>query len=141
MSSASSRTYFENAAGRLSEQPTGGSGYVLVEHHPGPRRLSDLQTLLGHAKQLLARRGWHKMLGDQRHMVPFTVDEQDWVTTCWLNVSRQSTGAWFGAVVLPAEMYAQLPADVAETPGQAAAMTYRLFDDPDQARAWLTGLR
>jgi len=46
----------------------------------------------------------------------------------------------FGAVLLPAEVFAQLPPAVADAPAQAAAMTYRLFDDPALARAWLEEL-
>jgi hypothetical protein len=142
MASAPLRLHFENPAGRVFEQPAGrGRGHIEVEHSPGPRRFSDLQTLLGHAKQLLTQRGWHKLLGDQRFMVPFTAKEEHWVTAHWLKVSSSHSRTLLGAVVLPADVYAQLPADVAATPGQASAMTYRLFNDPELARTWLKELR
>ncbi|MDB5235495.1 MAG: hypothetical protein JWR44_2488 [Hymenobacter sp.] len=136
------RVHFENAAGRLFEQAHGRrDGYVVVEHGAGPRRFGEVQTLLGHAKQLLAQRGWHKVLGDQRHMEPFAEEEERWVTSCWLNVARPQARALYGAVVLPAEDYARLSSEVALASANASAMTYRLFDDPSLARAWLEQLR
>jgi hypothetical protein len=135
------RLHFENAAGRVLELPRGRhDGHVEIEHCPGPRRFSDLQTLLGQAKQLLALRGWHKMLGDQRHAEPFTPEEQHWVTTHWLNLTHGRSRVLFGAVVLPPAVYAQLSREAAAAQGQASAMTYRLFDDPAPARAWLAQL-
>ena len=121
------RIYFQNPAGRLLEQPAGA--YLIVEYAPGPRRFADLQTLLGHAKQLLARRGWNKVIGDHRNMTPFTPEEADWVTNCWLSMPRTRT--FHGAVLLPAEVLAHLDA------AAAAALTYRRFADEAVAAAWL----
>lgn len=136
------RLHVANSAGRVFEHPTGrGGGYVVVEHAAGPRSFAAVQTLLGHAKQLLALRGWHKLLGDQRLMVPFTAEEQQWVTSLWLNTHRQGMRTWFGAVLLPAPVYAALPAGVANASSTASAMTYRLFTDPAAARDWLLSLR
>ena len=132
------RLYFENPAGRVFEQPAGRrDGYVVVEHGAGPRHFGEVQTLLGYAKRLLALRGWHKLLGDQRHMVPFTADEQHWVTALWLNTPHQGHRALLGAVVLPAPVYAGLPPSLAEGSARASAMTYRLFAALAPARAWL----
>lgn len=136
------RLHFENAAGRLSEQAgSRQDGHIVVEYCAGPRQLGDLQTLLGYAKRLLAQRGWHKVLGDQRWMQPFTDEEQRWVTDLWLNFSHPRPTALFGAVVLAPDVFAQLADDVAHGQAQLSAMTYRLFDDPAPARAWLEKLR
>ncbi len=76
MSYATLRLYFENPVGRLLEQPVGQ--YVVVQYRSGPRKLPELQAFLTHAGQLLSRQGWHKLLGDQRLMDPFTAEEVQW---------------------------------------------------------------
>ncbi len=140
MPPVSLRLFFENSAGQLFAQTLPKGGYAVVEYRAGPRPFADVQTLLGQAKLLLAKRGWHKLLGDHRVMEPFTDEEQTWITHLWLNTSQPRRQPLFGAVLLPAEAYAQLPPAVAEAPAQASAMTYRLFDDPALARAWLEEL-
>ena len=135
------RLHYENAAGRLSEQAEGRrDGHIVVEYVAGPRQLGDLQTLLGYAKRLLALRGWHKVLGDQRWMEPFTPEEEQWVIDLWLNVSYPRTTALIGAVVLHPDVFAQLSDDVVQAQAQVSAMSYRLFDDPATAKAWLEQL-
>ena len=99
-----------------------------------------MQTLLGQTKLLLAKRGWHKLLGDHRVMEPFTTEEQPGLPSSGSTRLSRAGVPLFGAVLLPEEAYAQLPPAVAEAPAQASAMTYRLFDDPAQARAWLEEL-
>jgi hypothetical protein len=121
------RVYFQNPAGQLLEQPAGA--YLLIGYAPGPRHFADLQTLLGHAKQLLALRGWNKVIGDYRNMTPFTAEEADWVTNCWLSMPRMRT--FRGAVLLPADDLARLDE------ATAAALAYRRFGDEAAAAAWL----
>jgi hypothetical protein len=89
MPNSTLRVYFENPVGRLLEQSVGQ--YVVVEYHPGPRKLNELQAFLTHAGQLLSRQGWHKLLGDQRHMAPFTPEELEWVTGFWLTSAQRRT--------------------------------------------------
>jgi hypothetical protein len=124
------REYFQNPAGRLLEQPA--DSCLVIEYTPGPRYFADLQTLLGHAKQLLALRGWNKVIGDYRNMTPFTPEEVDWVTNCWLSMPRTRT--IHGAVLLPADVFARLDA------ATAAGLTYRRFADEAAAAAWLAQL-
>ncbi|GAB3845317.1 hypothetical protein GCM10028822_03600 [Hymenobacter terrigena] len=47
----------------------------MFQYHPGKRRLTDLQALLTHTRNLLNRNQWHRLLGDQRRMSPFTEEE------------------------------------------------------------------
>lgn len=140
MPPVSLRLFFENPAGRLLAQALPKGGYAVVEHHAGPRRFADVQTLLGQTKLLLAKRGWHKLLGDHRLMAPFTAEEEHWITNLWLNTAQPRRRPLFGAVLLPTEVFAHLPTEMALAPAQASAMTYRLFADPAPARAWLEEL-
>jgi hypothetical protein len=98
--------------------------------------MGEWQTLLGHAKQLLARRGWHKVLGDHRHLVDFTEAELSWLTDYWLQLP-QPRRVLIGAVLVPAAVYAGLAPEMRAEQAQVGAMTYRLFDDPAAAEAWL----
>ncbi|MBH8558948.1 hypothetical protein [Hymenobacter negativus] len=132
------RVHFRNAAGQLLEQPAGK--YIIIEYTSGPRKFADLQTLLGHAKQLLALRGWHKVIGDHRLMTPFTPEESTWVNECWLSMPRTRMHDFYGAVLLPAEVLARLPIDEATGETTARALTYRLFAEEAEAAAWLAQL-
>jgi hypothetical protein len=81
------RVYFENPVGRLLEQPVGG--YLVVEYYKGPRKLSDLQAFLTQAGQLLALRGWDRLIANQGQMPAFTLEEADWVSQYWLSRTQQ----------------------------------------------------
>lgn len=129
--------YFENSVGRLLEND---NGYLVVEYRPGPRKLSDLQALLTHAGNVLARRGWHKLLGDQRLMAPFTPEESKWITEYWLTAAQLRTDTVYGAVLLPHDVFARLSVSQLINEARAAAMTYRLFEDAATAEAWLLQL-
>jgi hypothetical protein len=129
--------YFENAAGRLLEHP---DQYVVFQYKAGPRKFSDLQALLTHTGILLRRHNWHKLLGDQRLMAPFTPEESQWIVEYWLDTRHQRTGGIYGAVLLAHDVFARLSMNQVMHEAQAAAMTYRLFEDEAEAAAWLRGL-
>jgi hypothetical protein len=135
---ATLRLYFENPVGRLLEQPVGQ--YVVVEYRPGPRKLNELQAFLTHAGQLLSRQGWHKLLGDQRLMSPFTPEEVQWVTEFWLSTAQWRTTVLYGAVLLPHDVFARLSVSQTMHEAKAAAMTYRLFEELETAQQWLASL-
>lgn len=135
---ATLRLYFENPVGRLLEQPVGQ--YVVVEYRPGPRKLNELQAFLTHAKHLLSRQGWHKLLGDQRLMAPFTPEEAQWVTEFWLSTTRWRTTLLYGAVLLPHDVFARLSVSQIMHEAKAAAMTCRLFEELESAQQWLANL-
>ncbi|SMB96086.1 hypothetical protein SAMN00120144_0531 [Hymenobacter roseosalivarius DSM 11622] len=130
------RIYFENPVGRVLEHP---DGYAYVMYNAGPRKLDDLQSFLTHTSQLLHRRGWCKLLGDQRLMSPFTEEERLWIVDYW--ITRTADGSQvYGAVLIPEDVFARL--SVSQMMGEAreAAMTYRLFESESSAAAWLRQL-
>ncbi|HEX8349395.1 MAG TPA: hypothetical protein VF598_05505 [Hymenobacter sp.] len=131
------RVYFENPVGRVLEHP---DGYALVQYKPGKRQLYHLQAFLTHAGHLLQRRGWYKLLGDQRFMEPFTPEESAWIVDYWLTRARQGSEV-YGAVVLPNDVFARLSVSQVINEAKAAAMTYRLFDNEDEAKAWLLEMK
>lgn len=136
--SSSMRLYFENPAGRLLEHP---DGYALVQYTAAPRNFAVFQAFLTHTHHLLRRRGWHKMLADQRLMPPFTDEERQWIGQDWLARSASEGYALFGAIIIPTDVYARLTQDLAMNPVQQnSALTYRLFTTEDEATAWLRQL-
>jgi hypothetical protein len=125
--------YFQNPVGRLLEHP---QGYALVEYLPGPRQLSDLQGLLAQLERLLTQRRWTKVLADQRLMQPYTPEESDWIRNNWLTRGV----AYHGAVLLPHDVFARLASSQLILEAKAASLSYRLFDEPAAAQAWLLEL-
>jgi hypothetical protein len=128
------RLYFENPVGRLLEHP---DGYALVQYAPGARDFPTYQAFLTHTSQLLRRHGWHKMLADQRQMAPFTDEERDWIREFWLARSEDEGYELFGAILIPADVFAQLSLNLVMNDSQQSALTYRLFDNEPEAVAWL----
>jgi hypothetical protein len=125
--------YFQNAVGRLLEHP---HGYAVVEYQPGPRQLSELQGLLTQLAHLLTQRRWQKVLADQRHMQPFTPPESEWLRANWL--TRGTT--FHGAILLPHDVFARLASSQLVHEARAANLSYRLFEEPAAAEAWLRRL-
>ncbi|MGY2131296.1 hypothetical protein ACW9KT_03655 [Hymenobacter sp. HD11105] len=130
------RIYFENPVGRVLEH---SDGYAYVIYNAGPRKLDHLKSFLTHTSQLLQRRGWHKLLGDQRLMAPFTEEERLWIVDYWIS-STAAGSQIYGAVLIPEDVFARL--SVSQMMGEAreAAMTYRLFESETDAAAWLRQL-
>jgi hypothetical protein len=126
--------YFENAAGRVLEHP---DGYAVFEYAPGKRVFSDLQALLTHTSQLLRRRNWYRILGDQRRMSPFTPEESQWILEYWLDPANQRAQGVYAAVLLAEDVFARLAASQLMQDAKAAALTYHLFDNEPAAAAWL----
>jgi len=125
--------YFQNPVGRLLEHP---QGYAVVEYQPGPRQLSDLQGLLAQLVRLLTQRGWDRVLADQRLMQPYTPEESEWIRANWL-----TRGVIFrGAILLPHDVFARLASSQLVHEAKAANLSYRLFEEPAAALAWLLEL-
>ena len=72
--------YFENAVGRITEDP---HGYAFVHYHDVPRQLIELRALLTHLGQLLLRRNWHRVLIDMHQIKPLSEDEKAMLTAEW----------------------------------------------------------
>ena len=134
MTIALPKLYFENAAGRVFEHP---DGYVVFQYLPGERRFPDLQALLAQTRDLLDRQCWHRLLGDQRHMAPFTEEESTWIVNYWLAEARQGPKGLFGALLLAPDLFASLPLPQVTHEARAGALTYRLFDTEEKAARWL----
>lgn len=128
------KLYFENAAGRLLEHT---DGYVVFQYHAGKRKFAEFQALLTHTYNLLARNQWHRLLGDQRQMSPFTEEEIVWIRTSWLGKYSQRPGGLYGAIILAHDVYARLAMSQVMHESQASALTYRLFENEEDAGAWL----
>jgi len=137
MYSASLSLYFENAAGRLLEHP---DHYVVFQYHAGKRKFTDLQALLTHTGILLRRNNWHKLLGDQRLMVPFTEEESKWIVEYWLDGPQQRDGGLYGAILVAHDVFARLSMSQIMHEAQAASLTYRLFENEKEATTWLRQL-
>ncbi|TDN40233.1 hypothetical protein E4631_18240 [Hymenobacter sp. UV11] len=129
--------YFENDVATLREHP---QGYVVFEYKPGKRAFTDLQAVLTHLSNLLRRRDWYKILGDQRAMSPFTEQESAWIVDYWLDVTRQRPGGLYAAVLLAEDVFARLAATQLRLENKQAALTYHLFEDQAEAAAWLVQL-
>jgi hypothetical protein len=129
--------YFENAAGRLLEHP---AQYVVFQYHPGPRKFTDLQALLTHTGILLRRNNWHKLLGDQRLMAPFSEEESKWIVEFWLTSPQQQQGKLYGAILVAHDVFARLSMNQVMHEAQASSLTYRLFEEEVQAHNWLRKL-
>lgn len=134
MTTPSLPVYFENAAAKLREHP---DGYVVFEYKPGVRQLADFQAMLTHTGNLLRRKNWYKILGDQRLMAPFTEEETAWVTGYWLDHTLQRPGALYAAVLLANDVFARLATTQFRHEARVAALTYRLFEHEAEAAAWL----
>ncbi|MFD2717677.1 hypothetical protein ACFST9_03050 [Hymenobacter monticola] len=128
------RLYFENPVGRLLEHP---DGYALVQYAPGVRDFPTYQAFLTHTSQLLRRHGWHKLLADQRQMAPFTDEERNWIREFWLARSEDEGYELFGAILIPADVFAQLSLNMVMNDSQQSALTYRMFANEAEAVEWL----
>ncbi|MCC3160263.1 hypothetical protein LJ737_23705 [Hymenobacter sp. 15J16-1T3B] len=129
--------YYENPIGRLYEHP---NGYVVVDYNAGPRVLGDFQAFLNHLEHLLKRRGWNKMLANQRLLAPFTDEERTWIKDQWLQVSHALQREMIAAVLLPNDVFARLAMSTLMQGAREGALHYRVFNDALEAAAWLRQL-
>ena len=63
MSAPNLLLYFENSVGRILEHP---GGYAVLWYAPGARDFAEFRAFLTHMGQLLHRRDWNRVFGDQR---------------------------------------------------------------------------
>lgn len=128
--------YFENPVGYILEHP---AGYAVVQYKPGERRFDEFRAFLTHVGELLRRRGWHRLLGDQRHMARFTPDESAWVQQHWLSPHSGRPEGLLTAILLPRDAFASLAVSQALMEAKVSVLTYRFFDEDETpaAEAWL----
>ena len=123
----------DNAAGQVIAEP---AGYLRLMWSGQPRTFADTRAMFTTAAQALRQRGWGRILVNQVHMVPFTSQEQLWVSQEWLPAAVHESGYRFGAVVLAANVLTRLAtAFVTSTP--ELPLRYRSFGAEKEALAWL----
>lgn len=130
---ASHLLYFENAVGQAREY---ADGYAGLHYKPGKRGFIEFQALLTHLGHLLHRRGWYKVLTDQRAMTPFTDEERAWIRERWIN-SPSTQREVITAVLLPEDVFARLSTNLVIHDAQQGSLTYHIFQDEEEAAAWL----
>ncbi|SNC77698.1 hypothetical protein SAMN06265337_4299 [Hymenobacter gelipurpurascens] len=126
--------YYQNSIGRLYEDP---GGYVIVDYNAGSRLKTDYTAFLQHLENLLKRRGWNKMLANQRLMAPFTEEEGLWIRGQWLTVSHALQREMVAAVLLPDDVFARLGMNSLMHEAREGALVYRIFNDAQAAAVWL----
>ncbi|MBX0291721.1 hypothetical protein K3G63_14820 [Hymenobacter sp. HSC-4F20] len=126
--------YFENAAGKLFEDP---AGFIRATWSGNTYGFSDVQGLFTHMMQGLQRRRWGRILVNQQAMRPFTSQEQQWIAEQWLPQAVAVGGYRYGAVVVSPEVMVRLATAYITTQSQSLALTYRSFDSEAAAQAWL----
>lgn len=134
MPSLSRSLYFENSGGRIWEEP---AGFLRLEYSPGQREIAQFRALLTHAAQALYRRGWSRILIDQRAMTPFSPAEQDWMSTQWLPQAVREYGYRYGAVLVAQDVFARLAMNQLMLASRGLAHAYRTFESEAAAMAWL----
>ncbi|KAA9333009.1 STAS/SEC14 domain-containing protein [Hymenobacter busanensis] len=134
MLASATRIYFENAAGRLTEDP---DGFLRAVWSPGYRRPGEAQALFTHMAQALRQRGWSRIFIDQRHMQPFSPAEQDWVATHWLPAAVRESGYRHGAVLVSPSVMVRLATAYITTQVQNLPLTYFSSETEAEALAWL----
>ncbi|MBC6699904.1 hypothetical protein H8B14_17400 [Hymenobacter sp. BT190] len=100
------------------------------------RRLSETQAVLTHARLALQRFGWYRIFIDQSQMVPFTAEEQQWISTEWLPLAIQN-GYRYGAIAVSSDVMVRLATAYITTQIQNTPLTYRSFESGPEAQAWL----
>ena len=113
------------------------NGYIVFAYQPGPGQLRDFQAIITHTGNLLVRNGWYHILGDQRHMMPLTSEEREWVVNYWQQHTAQHPGHLCAAVVLAHDVFARLAASQLKSEMRYANMTYQQFATEQDAVAWL----
>lgn len=132
---ASRSIYFENAAGRVWEEPL---NYLRLDYHAAPREEVAFRALLTHLLQALVRRGWGKLLIDQRKMPPYSDAERAWLVDEWLPRAIREGGYRYGAVVLAENPFARVSMTRLAMASRELGNTYKTFDSEDEALDWLT---
>jgi hypothetical protein len=126
--------YFENAAGRLLEEP---AGFMRTIWGSGPRRPEDTRAVFTHMMLALQRHGWSRILIDQRPMQPFTAEEQTWITQEWMPRAVSEGGYRHGAVIVSPNVMVRLATAYITTQVMGLPLQYRSFETEAEALAWL----
>ncbi|SHL65912.1 hypothetical protein [Hymenobacter psychrotolerans] len=127
------RVYFENAAGRVEEDP---AGFLRTTWNPVMRQPEDTRAVFVHMMRGLSHNQWSRILINQLNMPPFSAQEQEWVAQEWLPQAVKA-GYRYGAVVVSTDVMVRLATAYITTQAPASALTYRSFETDAEAVAWL----
>ncbi|TDN37091.1 hypothetical protein E4631_07440 [Hymenobacter sp. UV11] len=124
----------KNAAGQVLVDPVG----FLRLHWSGPfRTLADTQAMFTTAAQALNERGWSRILVNQVYMLPFTPQEQLWISQEWLPTAVRHSGYRAGAVVVATNVITRLATAFITSSAPELPLRYRSFDLETLAIQWL----
>ena len=130
----SSTILLQNASGQVLADP---AGFVRVHWSGQARTLAETQAVLTAVSDALVRYGWGRALTNQTLMLPFSPQEQQWITQEWLPAAVRISGYRFGAVVVSANVLTRLATAFVTTNFSDLPLRYRSFDAEDEAVAWL----
>lgn len=130
---SSSFILLQNAAGQVLLEP---AGFVRLNWGSQPRSFADTCALLTAAAQGLRQHSWGRVLVNQVKMLPFTSQEQLWISEEWLPAAVRDSGYRFGAVVLATNVLTRL-ATAFVTSMPVPDLRYRSFGNEQEALAWL----
>ena len=125
---------FQNAAGQLVADP---AGFLRLNWGSQPRSTADVQAFFGAAAHHLTALGHGRILANQVNMVPFSAEEQQWISHHWLPAAVQQSGYRFGAVVVSGNVMARLATSSITADVQNLPLRYRSFDAEAEAVSWL----
>lgn len=131
---ASRSLYFENAAGRVWEEPL---DYLRLEYYGGPREETVFRALLAHTLRALTRRAHGKLLIDQRKMAPYSDAERAWLVGEWLPRAVREAHYRYGAVVLAENVFARVSMTRLALAARELGNTYKTFATEAEALDWL----
>ena len=134
MSVASRTIYFKNNAGCIWEE---SQAYIRLDYYAGPREDGQFQALLTHARQAMQRRGWSRMLVNQKEMSPFTAKQESWMVNEWLPLAVEESGYRFGAIIVARDVFARLATNSLVMGSRRLGHLYRNFEQENEAIAWL----
>ena len=127
-------TFLTSTAGQVFADP---AGFVRVHWSGQPRTLAETRAMLTTAATTLERYGWGRILTNQTSMLPFSPEEQQWITQEWLPAAVLTSGYRFGAVVVSANVLTRLATAFVTTNFSDLPLRYRSFDGEAEAIAWL----
>lgn len=121
-------------AGQVFADP---AGFVRVHWSGQARTLAETRAMLTAVSDALKYYGWGRVLTNQMAMLPFSPEEQQWITQEWLPAAVAVSGYRFGAVVVSANVLTRLATAFVTTNFSDLPLRYRSFDAEADAVAWL----
>lgn len=123
-----------NAAGQVLVDP---AGFLRLNWSGAARALADTQALFMTAARALNERGWGRILVNQVDMLPFTSQEQLWISQEWLPLAVRQDGYRAGAVVVATNVLTRLATAYVTASFPELPLRYRSFDTEKAALEWL----